>query len=148
MRAPTRLVLTAILLLASCSAQPSAQKCSRVDVGSMGEDNAFRLTVATDAAPVLDDASDRLDVAFTLVPPIVAPVILIQSVEGKEVGRWELKVSPATGISTRCRLGATPALSTCGAVIGNLPRSAAGEWTIDARGNRVLEVALSFRTCR
>jgi hypothetical protein len=137
-----------LLLLASCSTEPATQRCIRSDVGSMGSENAFRLSVPADASPPLDDKDDRMDVALSVVPPLVAPVTLLHSVDGKEVARWELDVIAPVGLSTRCRIGATKVLSTCGAVVGDLPHSTAGDWSIEPRGNRVLEVGLSFRTCR
>jgi len=143
--------LAALLLavLSSCSATPVVPTCGRVDAPrSMGPENAFRVSIPAESAPTLSGDRDRMDVAFTFVPPLVGPIVLVKSVGGREAIRWELKVGPGAGISTRCRLGATAALSTCGATIGTLPFSAGGEWSIEPNGNRVLEAGLSFRTCR
>ena len=113
----------------------------------MGPENSFRVTIAADAAVSLDDAADSMDVAFTIVPPITAPVTLIQTRDGAEVARWDLKVVPGGGISTRCRLGMTLALSTCGAAIGDSPHVTRGDWFIELNGNRILEAGVSFRAC-
>lgn len=141
-------MIAAALLLTSCTAEPVAMKCSRYDAPSMGPENAFRIAIAREGAPLLDDAADHIDVALTLVPPVVGPVVLVHTLDGREDARWELKVGPDSGISTRCRLGATPVLSTCNVTMGNLPISTAGQWSVEPGSNRVLEAGLAFRTCR
>jgi len=137
-----------VMLLASCSAEPIVPKCSHRNAVSMGAENDFRVSILSEGGVKLEDNDDRIDVAMTIVPPIVGPVTLVQQVEGREPVRWDLELIPGTSISTRCRLGATPDLSTCKAAIGALPMATAGNWSIEPRGNHVLEAALAFRTCR
>lgn len=138
----------ALFVLSACAAEPTLPKCTRIDVPSMGPENSFRVSVAAQSASTLAGNGDRIDIAMTMVPPIDGPVTLVHTEDGRETGRWQLKVGLGSSISTRCRLGATPALSTCSASIGNLPRSSAGEWSVEPGSNRLLEAGLAFRTCR
>jgi hypothetical protein len=146
----TRGCVTAIsvaVLLGACAAE-RVPKCRRIDAPSMGPENAFRISIPAESAPVLAGETDRVEVAFTIVPPVEGPVTLVHSLEGGDTTRWELKVGAAAGISTRCRLGATRALSTCDSSIGNLPLSFAGQWSVEPGKNRLLEAGLGVRTCR
>lgn len=147
-RAAPGLAMLMAMLLASCAAAPVAQDCVRRDLVSMGPENNFRIRISNEDGIVLRGDADRIDVGLSVVAPIAGPVALVQTVDGKEAGRWELKVIPATAISTRCRLAATAGQSTCGATLGSLPRSMAGTWTIEAGDNRVLEAGLAIRNCR
>lgn len=136
------------VLSTSCAAAPIVPKCARIDVPSMGPENEFRVSIPAESASTVRDPRDRIDIALTMLAPIVGPVVLVQAIRGKEAAHWQLNVSTSTGISTRCRIGSTPLLSTCDATLGNLPLSTAGEWSIDPGANHVLEAGLSFRTCR
>lgn len=138
----------ALFVFSSCVTATVVPKCRRIAALSMGPENAYRVSIPVESAATLAGEGDRMDVAFTIVPPLVGPVVLVQKVDGREAARWELKAGSGSGISTRCRLGATRALSTCDAAIGSLPFATAGEWSIEPLANRVLEAGLSLHTCR
>lgn len=133
-------------LLASCTT--TTVPCSRVEFGSMGPENSFRVDVPAKDAPVLDTDDDRLGIALTIVPPVDGPVTLVQTVDGREVNRFELKTSVAAGVSVRCGLSFSALTSPCGAKLETRLLSTAGEWSIEAGANRVLEAGLSARVCR
>jgi hypothetical protein len=135
-------------LVLSCSPAPTTQRCSRYDVPSMGPENNFRISLAAATVPALDSPDDRMDVTFSIVPPIAGPVVLVHSEGGSEKSRWQLAVPAGSGISTRCRIGATAALSTCNATLPALPMTAAGEWSLEPGDNRVLEAGIALRVCR
>lgn len=147
--APSARVLVAMValgLLASCST--TKVRCSRVEFGSMGTENGFRVNVPADGAPVLDDDDERLGVALTVVPPLDGPVTLVHKVDGREVQRFELKTTVAAGMSARCSLSFSAMTSPCGAKLEQRPLPTGGEWSIEAGANRVLEAGLSARVCR
>lgn len=113
----------------------------------MGPENGFQLSVADDEFPLLDDDNERMDVAVTVVPPLVGPVSLVQIVDGKPLARWELRLPQPTGMSTRCTVGLSPTTSTCGVTISDRPHPPGGYYELDARGNHVLEAGLAFFLC-
>lgn len=149
-RIPGRRAAAALFVLstiASCTSAVGPVPCRRVDVASMGPENAFRVTIAPDTVPALDGPGAAIHAALTLIPPVVGPVTLLQFSDGREVARWELKLPPATTTSATCRIGTTAAASTCGATIVDAPHLAGGHWSIEAGGNRVLEAGLAFELC-
>ncbi|MFN2375930.1 MAG: hypothetical protein ABR538_05290 [Candidatus Binatia bacterium] len=141
------LLLAGIVMLSSCALETAPRPCRRLDIGSMGEENGFRLAIGTENALMLATDKDHLDLAITVVPPIKGNVVLVQSDGDREMGRWELPVPPGNGISTRCRLGTTPGGSTCGATITDRPHPVAGTWSLEAGGNRVLEAGVAVYVC-
>lgn len=139
--------LAALTMAASCTSAPETVRCRRIDVASMGPENSFRTNIAADAVPALEGPGAGIRAALTLVPPVAGPVTLLQFSDGREVARWELKLPASTGSSAICRIGTTAEASTCGATIVDAPHLAAGHWTLEAGGNRVLEAGLSFDLC-
>lgn len=136
------------LLASSCVTQPAPLECRRVEFGSMGEENSFRLAVSPDTGLSLSADREQVDVAITVVPPISGPVALRHADDsGRELGRWQLAIPPGNGISTRCRLGMTPGASTCGATIRDRPQPATGTWSLEAGNNRVLEAGVAVHVC-
>lgn len=138
--------LLALGLLASCSA--TTVPCRRVEFGSMGPENGFRLTVPAAGAPVLSTDDERIGVALTVIPPVSGPVTLVHKVDGREVNRFELATTVPAGASARCSLSFSALTSPCGARLEARPFPTAGEWSIEAGSNRVMEAGLSARTCR
>jgi hypothetical protein len=142
---PAAAALFVLSMAASCTSAVEPVPCRRVDVASMGPENAFRVTIAPDTVPALDGSGAAIHASLTLIPPVVGPVTLLQFSDGREVARWELKLPAAT--STTCRIAATAAASTCGATIVDAPHLAGGHWSIEAGGNRILEAGLAFELC-
>lgn len=143
------LLSAGLVTLAGCTIEPAPARCVRVELGSMGPENQFRLLVASDAGQVLDESADRLEVGMSIVPPVSGPVTLVQQDEsGRELARWDLEVGKVNGLSTRCSVGFGAATSTCKVSLPSPPFSAAGDWRLQDNGNRVLEAGLSLRLCR
>lgn len=135
------------LLGVSCSPEQVVPNCARFDVGSMGPENNFHVLVDSPDAPTLRKAFDRIDVALSVVRPPRDSVVLVHTPPGRPSTRWTLEFPAASGISTRCRLGTTSALSTCGATLGVLPRSLEGNWSLETTDGHVLEAAVAVLTC-
>ncbi len=144
-----RLRLPAILALgaalSACAPAMAPGRCGRFDAPSMGQENGFRVTIAEDQAASLDGAPSRIDVAVASPTPLAGPITLVQSMEGREISRWELVLPPAAGIVQRCSLAYVA--SSCGAVLTARPQTAAGTWTILPGTNRLLEASIAFRQC-
>lgn len=136
-----------LLLMTACSPATETQLCGRREVGSMGPENSFRLTVAEDRFPPLDTSEERIDIAFTIVPPIVGPVSLFQVIDGEQFAKWDLQVNAQPGIVARCSVGPPPMAFACGAELTDRPHPTGGYYSIEANGNRVLEAGLSFYLC-
>lgn len=147
LRALLAALCAASTLLAAC-ATTTTVKCRRVEFGSMGPENGFRVTIPADEAPSLDGDDERINLAMTIVPPVAGPVFLIQNVEDRTIGRWEMKTVVPAGANTRCSLGFLPSMSPCTVVLETRPHSMKGDWSIDPGDNRVLEAGLSAVVCR
>lgn len=148
-RAACELLMAGVMgfTYASCDPRPAPQQCVRRELGSMGPENSFRLSIAEVDEITIDDASDRIDVAMTLVPPVVAPVMLVQRRSDGTETRWQLEVVAGSAISTRCAVASTPAGSSCKATLAGLPAPMAGDWSVEAGGNFLIEAGLSVRLC-
>jgi len=143
------LAVLSMLLVASCTGAPEQLRCVHRELGSTAPDTSLQLDVAEDAALVLTDAADRIDLALTMMPPVVAPIILVHhSAGGQELSRRDLKVTVPGGISTRCSIGSSAALSSCAATPVAVPSPVAGRWSVEPNGNHVLEFGMSVRLCR
>lgn len=138
--------LAALVASTGCTGQPVAQRCSRVDLASMGPENGFRLVVPEGRVSTLDDPAESIELALTVVPPLAGPARLVQVARDREVASWPITIPDPVGMSTRCTL-AFGRPGTCGASIGTEPHPAAGTYTLEIGGNRILEAALSFRDC-
>ncbi len=147
---PTAMLLLAlagsILGAAACGTAPLPRRCVRVNLASMGPDNGFRIEVPAGLVSSLDDASESMDLAVTVVGPVAAPVRLVQVSGEHQLGDWQLKLPEPAGLSTRCSIG-FGFNATCGAGLGDKPHPTAGAYTLDTGGNRILEAALSFTSC-
>ena len=141
--------LLAAMIVSSCTggATPATQNCTRYHVPSLGADNQFRVSVGTADVPELRGSGDHFDVAMSVVPPVVGPVTVVHAADGKE-SRWDLRFAGGNGLSTRCRVGADGARSTCSASLGVVSIRPEGVWSLETNGNHVLEAGLSFQVCR
>jgi len=150
--ASLRLGLTLILLftLAACSSTPTAVTCLRYEGGYLGPGNHFELTVANDKMPMLDAFPDRITLSLSLLPPSAGETTnatLVHMIGDNEAARWNLRLPPPDGISTRCTIGATRNSSNCGATLGDLPSPAAGKYFLRSDGGKLIEAGLSFFVC-
>lgn len=147
--AASSLVIACLVAIScsSCSGEPATQRCVRHEIGSMGVDNSFHLRVADDDETTLDD-TDRIDLAMTLIPPATGPVTLIQRRSDGTEARWQLAVVPGSTITTRCAIASTRPASTCEATLATLPARIAGDWSVEANGNHLIEAGISLRICR
>jgi hypothetical protein len=146
MRLPC-VALLALVVLSSCKPPSAPPACRRYETLPLGPENGFRLAVAKDAFPLLDNANERIDVALSVVPPLVGPVTLVQIVDGQPLATWDLPLPPPTGLSTRCSIGLSLENSTCGATIRDRPHPPGGSYELQARGNTVLEASIAFFVC-
>jgi len=143
------LAILGATLLGACAPAPEAVHCRRLDVVSMGPENGFRTRVAGEVQETVDDPAGRIDVAVTAAPPLSGPITLIQTVEGREVARWDIAPPPSAGAVHRCSIGFTTSDPSCGAGVRIPSRShrIAGEWSVQPNGNRILEASVSFHRC-
>ena len=133
------------ILVAGCTAAPDRVSCVRRELGSMGSDNQFHLKVTDDATL---GERDRIELAFTIVPPIAGPVVLVRrGDDGREISRLQLKLVAVAGMTTRCTVAATAKESTCEATLASLPANVVGNWTVEAKGNALLEAGMTLRIC-
>jgi hypothetical protein len=147
---PIRLCLTAIAvatLLASCAPSPEAARCRRVNVVSMGPENGFRTSLAGDPQQKIAAPAGRIDVALTTAAALTGPVTLVQSLDGREVSRWEIKPPPSSATVRRCSIGFAASADSCGPVIAAPSYSIAGDWAVVPGDNRLLEASVSFHVC-
>lgn len=144
--AATLLALVTVVAGGCTAATP--QRCSRVELGSGSPEAGLRVRVDGDESLRLDDADDRLVVAFTVVGDAISPLFLVHHQEGRETGRWELKPGKPSGVSARCAMALPGTGSTCSATFADGPVALGGEWTIEQGANRILEVGMSARLCR
>lgn len=144
--AATLLALVTVVAGGCAAAVP--QRCSRVELGSGSTEAGLRVHVDGDDSLRIDDADDRLVVAFTVVGDATTPLFLVHHEDGRETGRWELKPGKPSGVSTRCAMALPGLGSTCSATFAEGPVPLGGEWTIEPGANTILEAGLSARLCR
>jgi hypothetical protein len=133
--------------IAGCAAASAPLRCRRFELGSVGPENDWKLSVASDNNLRIDHADERLVVAFSVVGVTTGPVTLVHEAEGREPDRWPLTLGPASGISVRCALARPGNAATCRASLTEEPLTLGGQWRIEANGNQILEAGLSARLC-
>jgi hypothetical protein len=136
-----------LALLGACAPAPETVSCHRLDVPSMGPENGFRTRVEGDSGQTIDDPRGRIDIAITSASPLTGPVTLVQAVDGREVGRWDILPPASPGIVQRCSLGFSTSGPACGASLSGHSLPIRGEWALVSNDNRILEASVSFRLC-
>ncbi|HXC51677.1 MAG TPA: hypothetical protein VN634_12375 [Candidatus Limnocylindrales bacterium] len=143
-------VFAAALALAavSCNMAPvSAPTCRRYEALALGPETNFHGSIPDGQFPLLKDPGERIDLAVTLVPPVVGPVTLVQLVDGKPFAKWDLTLPAPTGMSTRCSIGLSVGTSSCGVTIMDQPHPPGGYYELQTRGNTILEAGLALNLC-
>ncbi|MFN2426921.1 MAG: hypothetical protein ABR587_10805 [Candidatus Binatia bacterium] len=141
------LALAGGLAAGACNPARETPHCRRIDVASMGPENGMVSRVTDPSATALTRPDGEIEVALTVVPPLSSAVTLVHTQQGKEVGRWEIRMPPSPGTVHRCRIGFGTPPSSCGAELAGASHPVVGEWTIEPMSNRVLEASVSFRVC-
>ena len=137
--------------LMACTGTGTTVECLRYEAGYLGPDNQFKLVVPMDTIPVLDASPDRLTLAVSvLASPSGQPIraTLIHEIDGKEVGKWRLRLPPPNGISARCVIASSMENSNCGVRLTDLPLRPGGRYHLKSDSELLLEAGLSFHVCQ
>lgn len=137
-----------LTLIAGACAPASPQRCHRYDALSLTRENGFAASLDWKDERPIDIAPERLEVALTIVPPILGPVELVHVLGDVETDRWSLTLTtPANVTSTVCWITPPSARANCGATLPDMPYFPGGYYYLRPNANVVMEAGIAFHIC-
>ena len=141
------LLLLCVTIAACAPAAP--QRCQRYDALSLNRENGFAAALDWKTGKTVDTASERIEIALSLVRPVRGPIEVVHVLGDVETDRWTL-TPPDQDLLSSSICWITPAGTMpgiCGATLQVLPYYPGGYYYLRPNGNTVLEAGVAFFIC-